>query len=519
MRAPGSGPRQNFGLRRRVGALLSLWVLGILACGSSERPPNIVMVLVDDLGWSDVGYNGASFYETPNIDALAAEGMVFRRGYSGGANCAPTRASLLSGMSPPRHHIYVPGGKAKGDPRYMRLAVPAQRSSRQIDFPPSRTALAPEVVSLAELLGDAGYATARLGKWHLGPDLQGFGHSSGDGASSPDAQHHGDPLVGDRLTDAALTFIDEQGDKPFFLLLSHWDVHAPFAARPEVVARYREKLASFAGEEWDPTYAAMIENVDRSVGRIRARLRERGLAEETLFIFASDNGGKAGMTPGAVLRGGKGSFLEGGIRVPTLVTWPGQIPAGSVSDVPVTSVDWMPTLAEVSGAELPSAQVQPVDGRSLLPLLRGESVPELEQRPLFWFTPLYVRGSAETAQKPVYGTDYRYWRGVPAAVVMQGPDKLTRYFEDGSVELYDVEKDPGETRNRAAREPDRVRELEALLDAWLAETQAPVPTALNPDFDPSDLADAPPLLPPGAKRRLRDSAQAPGGAGEGSAAD
>ena len=501
-------------MMRWVGVHLSLLVLGILACGSPEQPPNVVMVLVDDLGWSDVGYNGATFYETPNIDALAAEGMVFRRGYSAGANCAPTRASLLSGMSPPRHHIYTPGGKAKGNPRYMRLAVPAQRSPRELAFPPSRTALPPEVVSLAELLGDAGYETARLGKWHLGPDLQGFDHSSGDGASSPDAQHHGDSLVGDRLTDAALKFIDEQGGRPFFLLLSHWDVHAPFVARPEVVARYRMKLANFEGEEWDPTYAAMIENVDQSIGRIRARLRERGLAQDTLFIFMSDNGGKTGMTPNAVLRGGKGSFLEGGIRVPTVVAWPGQIPAGSLSDVPVTSVDWMPTVAELSGAELPDTQVQPVDGRSLLPLLRGESVPNLEGRPLFWFTPLYVRGSPETAQKSVYGTDHRYWRGVPAAVVMQGPDKLTRFFEDGSVELYDVESDPGETEDRAAREPGRVEELEALLDAWIAETRAPVPTALNPDFDLAGVAETASLLQPGAPTRVRDSVQGSGDEGK-----
>jgi arylsulfatase A-like enzyme len=485
-----------------LGIALWLAVFGSLffGCAPQERPPNIVMVLVDDLGWSDVGYNGSSFYETPNIDALAREGMVFSRGYAGGANCAPTRASLLSGMDPPRHHIYSPGGKAKGAPRYMRLEVPTRRSEREVVFPPSKTSLAPAVVSLAEMLSAAGYSTARLGKWHLGSDTQGFHWSSGDGASPADSQHLGDPNVGERLTDAALAFISAQGNEPFFLLLSHWDVHTPFAARPEAVARYREKLSAFEGQEWNPTYAAMIENVDRSVGRIREFLRERGLAEDTLFMFASDNGGKVGTTPDAALRGGKGSFLEGGIRVPTLVAWPGTIAAGSVSEVPVTSVDWMPTLAEASGAALPDAAVQPVDGRSLLPLLRGEPAPELEERAIFWFTPLYLRGSADTAQKPVYGTGHLYWRGIPAAVVMKGPYKLTRFFEDGSLELYDVEKDPRETRNLVEAEPERVRELEARLDAWLAETRAPVPTALNPDFDPSDLADAPPLLPPGTGR-------------------
>ena len=450
----------------------------------------MIFFLVDDLGSSDVGYNGARFYETPHIDRLAEDGLVFERGYAGAANCAPSRATLVSGMYTPRHHVYLPGGESKGAVRYMRLSVPAKKSNRQIDFPPSRTALSPEVVSIAEVLGDAGYKTARLGKWHLGPDLQGFDTSSGDGRSGPLAQHPGDALVGERLTDAAIDFIDAHRDEPFFLLLSHWDVHAPFAADPEVVARYREKRAGFDGEEWDPTYAAMLEAVDRSVGRIRARLSELGLEENTLFVFTSDNGGRAGLTPGAVLRGGKGSLREGGIRVPTVAAWPGVIAAGSRSSISVTGVDWLPTLAELAGAEFPRSQ--PVDGESLVPLFSGSPEgDELADRALFWFMPLYIRGGPDTAERPVHGTDVPYWRGVPAAVVMQGPYKLTRYFEDGSQELFDVAADPGETRNLLAREPEKARELEALLDDWLKTTNAPVPTAPNPDFDSSDLLDAP----------------------------
>ena len=483
--------------------LLSIAV-HLVGCGEHDRKPNVVFFLVDDLGVSDVGYNGARFYETPHIDSLAREGIIFERGYAGGPSCAPTRASLLSGMYTPRHHVYAPGGASKGAPHYMRLDVPARRSARQVDFPPSRTALAPDVVSLAEILGDAGYATARLGKWHIGPDLQGFEKSSGDGRSDPLAQHLGDPTVGERLTDAAIAFIDAHRDEPFFLLLSHWDVHAPFAARPEVVARYRKKQDAFAGEEWDPTYAAMIEAVDQSVGRIRARLSQLGIEDNTLFVLTSDNGGRTDLTPEALLRGGKGSLLEGGIRVPTVAAWPGVIAPGSVSTLPITSVDWMPTLAEIAGAELPRSQ--PIDGQSLVALLSGKTPSTaLTDRAIFWFTPLYLRGSPETAERPVYGTTSPYWRGVPAAVVMKGRYKLTRFFEDGSQQLYDVEADPGEVHDLVSSEPDKALELERTLDAWLSTTQAPVPTATNPDFDPSDLADTPGLFPPNEhfKRRAR----------------
>ncbi|MEM1063636.1 MAG: sulfatase, partial [Planctomycetota bacterium] len=360
-------------------ALLLLLSAGV---GHAAERPNIVFILADDLGWSDVGFNGGKaykhFYETPHIDRLAAEGMAFTRAYSGGPNCMPTRACLISGMYTPRTQMWTPAARSKGPVDKMKLLVP-RRGDKQGDVFPSKESLDPAVVSIAEVLNDAGYATARLGKWHLGPDPQGFGVSDLDGRGATSGKFYGNVNVHEWLTDASCRFIDGHRDEPFFLYLAHWDVHTPLRAREAEKQKFDKKLASGKWDrKWNTTYAAMIKAVDDSVGRIRAKLDELGLTENTLVVFSSDNGGTP-VTTMKPLKGAKGSLFEGGVRVPTCMAWPAVIEPGTTCDTPITSVDFMPTFAEHASVALPSDQ--PVDGTSIVPLFRGEP---LAERSIFW---------------------------------------------------------------------------------------------------------------------------------------
>ncbi len=466
-------------------AVASLTVLCHAAEPGRATParPNFVFIMADDLGWKDVGYAGAEFFETPNIDRLAAAGMIFTAAYSGGPNCSPTRACLMTGTYTPRHHIYTPGGKAKGNPKYMRLLVPAvgrkdkkleRRAAQQ--FPITNT-LDPKFVCIPEVLKPAGYVSARLGKWHLGPDTQGFDLSSANGRGGPEGSYYGDIHVAEQLTDRAVQFLEENRERPFFLYVAHWDVHAPHRARPEVVAKYRRKLQAIpAGKRrnFNPVYAAMIEAVDRSVGRIVARIDALGLAERTLIVFTSDNGGLPNVSQLAPLRGQKGSLFEAGIRVPMCMRWNGTIEPGSRCDTPVTSVDFLPTFAALAGAELPKSQ--PADGADISPLLQGRSIPE---RAIFWHYPLYLQGRGLTIRLPNGGT--YSWRGFPSTAMRRGNWKLIEFHETDTVALYDLQNDPGERKNVANRHPELTARLRAELDAWQAATKAPVPKTPNPE--------------------------------------
>ena len=447
-----------------------------LACGveparaETERP-NLVLILADDLGWNDVGFNGDEFYETPHLDRLAREGMIFANAYSGGPNCAPTRASLISGMYAPRHMVYTPGGKSKIDPRKMRLWVPVQQRFWErtgVTDPISdafeiRQALDPSVVSIAEVLKQGGYATARLGKWHVGPDTQGFDLSSSDGKPGTEKNHYDDPNVTFDLTDVSIDFIKENRHRPFFLYLSHWDVHGPLVARRNLVAKYEDKLASWTKNKnpYNPTYAAMVEAVDTSVGGVLKALEEFSLAEKTLVIFSSDNGGTR-VSINQPLRGVKGSLYEGGVRVPTCMRWPGVIAAGTKSLAPITSVDFLPTFAELAGVSLPAGQ--PVDGESFAPLIEGR--PALDDRAIFWHYPLYLAG-----------------RATPASAIRKGDWKLIEFFEDGRVELYNVATDNSESRNMADAAPAKASELHQELIAWRKATNAVEPREPNPYYN------------------------------------
>lgn len=476
-------------IKNYICALLPLLVALQSTLAQSERrpateQPNIVFILADDLGWKDTGYNGNPFYETPNIDQLAAAGMTFNRAYSGGPNCAPTRACILSGMYGPRTKIWTPGVNSKGPFHKMKLLVP-NRENEKGRFFESLNSMQPDVVSLAEMLNPAGYTTARFGKWHLGQDTQGFDYSSYSGSLDKDYKNeqrgYSDPNNSISITDAGIRFIEQNKDRPFFLLLAHFEVHMPLKADQSVIAKYQRKLASKDWHEsWNPKYAAMVEALDTSVGRIRAALTELDLAENTLIIFSSDNGGVGKVTPIAPLKGAKGSFYEGGIRVPTVMVWSGTIPAGTENNTPITSVDFMPSFAELANAELPNNQ--PIDGTSLVPLLLGQTIAE---RAIFWHYPLYLPGSsAQDKVIPVAGTTTGYWRAVPSSLICRGNWKLIHFFEDDHVELYKLAEDPAERHNLALDYPEKAAALKEELQQWQETTQAPIPQTINPDFAP-----------------------------------
>jgi len=463
--------------------LTLLLVLLTLQVAAAAKP-NIVFVLADDLGWSDVGFNGAKFYQTPNLDALAKDGMIFKQCYSGGPNCMPTRACLMTGLYTPRHKHYTPGGLSKGVLSKMRLKVPSRDAGKSYNtFVSLAAQLAPKFVCIPEVLKKAGYVSAKIGKWHLGDDeWQGFDVFSSNGdPNNHDGNHYGSTTVADTLTDGALDFIEANKKKSFFLYLSHWDVHTPIRAKKQIVEIYKKRLAEGDYDrEWNTTYAAMIHAVDKSVGRVRNKLKKEGLYENTLFIFSSDNGGLPSVTTNAPLLGGKGSLFEGGVRMPTCMTWPAKVKPGTVCETPVTSVDFLPTFAEIADVKLGKDHL--CDGVSLLPLLESKEDHQLSDRSIFWFYPLYLSGGQGNKVLPVYGSDQMYWRAVPAVCMRKGDWKLIKYFEDNSVKLFNIANDIGEKNDLAKESPEKVAELTKLVDAWLKVTNAPIPTEKNPVF-------------------------------------
>ena len=469
-------------------------VLALLALPVGAAPPNIVFILADDLGYSDVGFNGQRFYETPNIDRLAREGMILEQAYSGGPNCAPTRACMMTGCYVPRHKIHQPGAGSKGDPYAMKVKTPLQSGHKKKlpkeahDDPPpfeSRLQLDPAFVCIPEVLGEAGYKTARYGKWHLGEDTQGFDISSPDGVLDEHKHRqsfYGDVDVARRLTDASVAFIEDNREGPFYLYLAHYDVHTPIKAEEAVTEKYREKLTHWDDDSWefDPVYAAMVEAVDTSVGRVLDQLDASGLADNTLVIFSSDNGGLSRVTSNLPLRAGKGSLYEGGVRVSTCARWPEVVEAGALNTTPITSVDWLPTFAELAGADLPESQ--PRDGVSMVPVLKGGS---LEERSIFWHHPFYLSGEKFENFIPQEGGKAGEgigWRSVPASSIRRGEWKLVEYFDDGRTELYHLTQDPGEQHEVGAEQATKRDELHAELKAWRKATGAIEPWDKNPYY-------------------------------------
>lgn len=453
-------------------------------------PPNVVVVLVDDLGWTDLACQGSRVYETPNLDRLAAQGIRFTDAYAACSVCSPTRAALLTGRSPARTGVtdwirarfQRDGGTTPAANPVEYVGGPRQR----LQCPPNPFWLELEEVTLAEMLRAAGYATCHIGKWHLGdeawyPQHQGFDENFGGcdygqppsyfdpytNASLPQGipglppRREGEYLT-DREADEAVGFITRNKARPFFLFYAPYAVHTPIQAKADATARYVERLEALAkASQKNATYAAMVESVDQAMGKLMAALDAEGLAERTLVVFTSDNGGLMGPTDNAPLRSGKGNPYEGGIRVPLIVRWPGVVEAGRVSALPVTSVDWLPTIAAATGVAPPE---RALDGVSLLPHLRAADA-ALAERPLFWHFPHY-RGEV-----------------APHGMVRMGQWKLIEHYEGPTFELYALTADIGETLDLAPAQPERVRAMAATLDAHLTATGARRPRA-NPAYRP-----------------------------------
>ncbi len=435
-----------------------------------DRRPNIIFILADDLGYTDLGCYGSEYYETPHIDRMAREGMRFTNGYTCGPNCQPTRAALMSGQYMSRTGIYTVGSIERFNWR--------SRPLKPVD---NVDELALEKTTVAEALKQAGYATGMFGKWHLGDDpryhplRQGFDEAlvsrkrHFDFTTKPKVDYPPGTYLADFLTDESVDFIRRHKEQPFFLYLPHFAVHIPLQAKRELIEKFRSKPP--VGGHRNPVYAAMIASLDQSVGRVLDVVEELGLAENTLIIFSSDNGGVGGyrregikrndVTSNKPLRGGKGMLYEGGIRVPYIFCWPGKIEADSTCRQPINSVDLYPTL--LAAADIMPNPDYPLDGRSYLDLLLNGCQTTADRWPLFWHFPGYLGDRGDT------------WRTTPVGVIRSGDWKLLEFFEDGHLELYNLREDIGERHNLADEMPELAEKLQARLHAWREKNNAPMP--------------------------------------------
>ena len=448
--------------RELLAGMGAMGLLGLSAItGRSEvQKPNFVFILMDDLGWMDLSCYGSRFYETPNIDRLATQGMKFTSAYAACPVCSPTRASILTGKYPARLHLtdWIPGYK---------------RENFKLRTPEFKQELPLEEVTIAERLKSAGYVSASIGKWHLGkepyyPDKQGFDLNFGGtnlghpkdyfypfGIDNITTGTEGEYLT-DRLTTEAEKFIEANKDRPFFLYLSHYAVHTPLAGKPEKVEKYKKKVKPGMDQN-NPVYAAVIESVDESVGRIMAKLDDLKLADNTVVIFFSDNGGLLDVTSNAPLRLGKGHLYEGGTRDPLIVRWPGKVQAGSLCHTPMISTDFFPTMLEMAGLK-----GSVLDGVSIMPLLTEKG--KVERDTFYWHYP-------------------HYHRCTPGGAIRDGDWKLIEFFEDSHVELYNLKDDLSETTDLAVKMPEKAEELRKKLAVWRKSVNAAMPTP-NPDYKP-----------------------------------
>ena len=443
----------------------------------SKDRPNVLFIFLDDYGWRDCGFMGSDFYETPNLDALAAGGMIFDHAYAAAANCAPSRASLLSGQYSPRHEIYNVGTSLRGNPKHSKL--------KHI---PGTDVLSTGTRTWAHVARKAGYRTGTIGKWHLSKDPLPYGFDfnfAGTHSGSPPKGYFPphpkapglegdlpkDEYLTDRLNDEAIRFIDRNKSQPWFLYLTHFAVHTPLQAKRELTEKYKTKAKGELHNH--AVMAAMIQSVDEGVGKIMAKLDALGLTDKTAIVFTSDNGGYGPATSMAPLKGYKGTYYDGGIREPFFVNWPGVVEAGTKCSTPIINVDLFPTFCDMMGAMRPKSQ--PIDGVSLMPLLKGNKI---EDRALFWHFPAYLQSYQRTNEQrdPLF-------RSRPCSIIRHGDWKLHEYFEDGGLELYNLKSDPGEASNLATRNGAKRDELHAELKQWRQDTRAPVPTEPNPRYD------------------------------------
>ncbi len=445
---------------------------------SDERPPNILFLLVDDWGWTDARCLGSDLYQTPNIDQFKNDSVNFDNGYSACTVCSPTRGALMTGMYPARTHLtnYIPGARQPAGP---------------LRNPDWTRRLEHRHVTIAEALREAGYRTAHLGKWHLTPfqdeeveeylpQKHGFevnigGNKWGQPGSYfhpysreirsigdlPPGGEDGDYLT-DRLTSEAVRLMREWKDEPFFLHLAYYAVHTPIQPKPELLAKYQD-LVKPGARHTHPGYAAMVESVDESLGTLRKQLQELNLDDRTIIFLTSDNGGVRRITDNVPLRSGKSDLYEGGVRVPTMIHWPGTVDAGTTCSEPVITVDFYPTMLEMAGTDGDAGHNKDVDGLSLVPLL-SDPESSLDRQAIYWHYP-------------------HYQAATPYGAVRSGPWRLIEFYEDMHVELYNLVDDIGETNDLSSQLPEQTEKLRSMLHSWRQEVGAQMPTRVK-DYSP-----------------------------------
>ena len=469
-------------IRPYLPAIVLAIVCSILSCKSHKENhqnkalPNIVLINVEDLGWKDLGFMGSEYYETPNLDALAKEGMIFYNAYAGAANCAPSRACLLSGLNTPRHGVYTVSPSDRGNSKTRKL-IPIKNTDHLNDT----------IYTLPQMLKSAGYITGSFGKWHVGndPKEQGIdvnvggsakGNPGKGGYFSPYKIDHitngpdGEYLT-DRITKEAISFVEKYRDTTFFLYLPFYTVHTPIMGKEKLIEKFKAKKGSNGQNR--PDYAAMVASMDENVGKLLSSLKANGLEKNTLVIFTSDNGGIRAISEQNPLRAGKGSYYEGGIRVPLLIKWPGKIKPNSSATARVSNMDLYPTLQNIAS---PDKKAPLLDGIDLEPIFSGKSQ---VKRDLFFHFPIYLQeyqGLQDGSRDPLFRTR-------PGSVIISGDWKLHEYFEDGPLELYNLISDPSEENNVAEQNPDKTQELLEKLMEWRKATNALVPSQKNNEYD------------------------------------
>lgn len=429
---------------KRAVALAML--LLVTSSAVAAEKPNILFIFTDDLGYKDLGVYGSDLYRTPHLDQLASQGTRFTNAYTAAPVCSPTRASLVTGKTPARLHLTDwLTGHAKP---HAKLLIPDWTKG-----------LPAEEITLAELLKPQGYKTAWFGKWHLGEGAQDHGFDAGNQTWELNRKEDGeDPKGVFTLNREALEFIEANKQQPFFVAVSHYSPHGPIRFNEELKNEYVKLIEEKKPIQTNAGYAAMIEALDTSIGELLAGLEKSGVADNTLVIFFSDNGGELNFTNNAPLRDGKGTLYEGGVRVPLIARWPGKIPSAKVSDEVISSIDFFPTFAALTGAELPKN----IDGIDVTPALKGTE--KLQHEALHWHYP-------------------HYHRARPSGSILKGEWKLIEWFETGKTELFHLAKDPYEEHDLAATNPSKNAELLEDLRRWRTDVGAQL-TSHNPQYDP-----------------------------------
>ena len=458
---------------------LSFLLLLMLLSSSNKESldkPNIILIVADDLGWSDLSYMGSKYYETPNIDKLSKSGMTFYNGYASSANCAPSRATMLSGKYHTEHGIYTVRNSDRGSRKTRKIIPIETKTTLDLDF-----------FVIPEMLKEVGYTNGHFGKWHLGdvgfhPEQSGFdvniggnrhGGPGGYFAPYPNPELENEPkgeYLTDRIGDEVVKFIDQNKENNFFAYVPFFSVHTPIQSKPD----YQKKYSNKESNEYHnrPDYAGMIQSLDENIGKILDKIDTLNLSENTLIIFTSDNGGIRAISNQYPLRAGKGSYYEGGIKVPMIFSWKGKIEAETDSYERISNLDFYPTIKNLVGYK----ESIDLDGEDLTPIFKGE---KLKKRELYFHFPIYLepyRVQLDSGTDPLFRTR-------PGTVIIKDNWKLHHYYEDNKFELYNLEKDISESKNLVEINKEKKTELLMDLNNWRKAKNAPIPSKLNPYYD------------------------------------